>query len=83
MTYALVGICLNDAVISVFKTKIRLQPRQARDLYQEGIRGHYLAFFHSYTGHPEYSSAHAVISASASEALVPIREYWPFIGSYL
>ncbi|HZE85112.1 MAG TPA: vanadium-dependent haloperoxidase, partial [Puia sp.] len=72
MTYALVGICLNDAVISVFKTKYvynLVRPvTYIRKVFGDTT---WLSFIPT-PAHPEYSSAHAVISASASEALVAL-----------
>ena len=72
LTYALVGICLNDGVISVFETKYTYN--QVRPVtYIRNVIGDatWLSFLTTPT-HPEYSSAHAVVSEAASEALVAI-----------
>jgi len=69
MTYALVGICLNDANISVMTTKYTynlLRPVS----YIRNVLGDtaWLSFIPT-PAHPEYSSAHSVVSGAASEAL--------------
>lgn len=69
MTYALVGICLNDGNISVMTTKYTynlLRPVS----YIRSVLGDtaWLSFIPT-PAHPEYSSAHSVVSAAASEAL--------------
>jgi hypothetical protein len=72
MTYALVGICLNDGVISVFKTKYVYN--QVRPItYIRNVIGDatWLSFLTT-PAHPEYPSAHSVVSAAASEALTAI-----------
>jgi PAP2 superfamily len=72
LTYALVGICLNDGVISVWETKYTYN--QVRPVtYIRNIIGDatWLSFLAT-PAHPEYSSAHAVISEAASVALVAI-----------
>ncbi len=88
LTYALVGICLNDAVISVFKTKYTYN--QVRPVtYIRNVIGDatWLSFIPT-PAHPEYSAAHAVVSAAASEALTaiygnigPLTDHtWDYLG---
>ena len=67
--YALVGISLNDAVISVWNTKyqyVLIRPVS----YIRKVMGD-TAWLPTIPtpAHPEYASAHAVLSAAASEAL--------------
>jgi hypothetical protein len=72
LTYAMVGITLNDAVISVFKTKYVYN--QVRPItYIRNVIGDaaWLSFLTT-PAHPEYPSAHSVASAAASEALTAI-----------
>jgi hypothetical protein len=72
LTYALVGICLNDAVISVFKTKYiynLIRPvTYIRKVFGDTA---WLPAIPT-PAHTEYASAHAVVSASASKALVAL-----------
>ncbi|MEP6748643.1 MAG: vanadium-dependent haloperoxidase [Bacteroidota bacterium] len=67
--YALHGIAMNDASISVFKTKYHYN--QLRPItYIRNIMGH--ATWNSVLPtppHPEYTAAHAVISAASATAL--------------
>ncbi len=72
LTYAVVGICLNDGVISVFKTKYIYN--QVRPItYIRGVIGDasWLSLLPT-PAHPEYPSAHSVVSAAASAALTAI-----------
>ena len=72
LTYAMVGICLNDGTISVFKTKYVYN--QVRPItYIRNVIGDatWLSFLTT-PAHPEYPSAHSVVSAAASEALTAI-----------
>src|SRR5450432_92715 len=67
--YALTGICLNDAVISVFHYKyIYLNVRPIT--YIHNVIGD-LSWAAQFTtpNHPEYPAAHAYISAAAAEGL--------------
>lgn len=71
-TYALVGICLYDANTSVMKTKYTynlLRPVT----YIRKVMGDaaWLSFIPT-PAHPEYSSAHSVVSSAASVALTAL-----------
>jgi len=72
LTFAMVGICLNDGVISVFKTKYvynELRPvTYIRKVFGDAS---WLSFIPT-PAHPEYPSAHSVVSAAAAEALTAI-----------
>lgn len=72
LTYALVGICLNDAVISTWDTKYTYNLVRPVT-YIDTVIGH-LGWLPTIStpAHPEYASAHAVVSSSASEALTAI-----------
>jgi hypothetical protein len=72
LTYALVGISLNDAVISAWDTKYSYNLVRPVT-YIDTVIGH-LGWLPTIAtpAHPEYSSAHAVVSASASEALMAV-----------
>jgi hypothetical protein len=72
LTYALVGICLNDAAISVWKTKYTYNLVRPVTYIRNVIGDASWLSFIPTPAHPEYSSAHAVISASASEGLAAI-----------
>jgi hypothetical protein len=67
--YALTGICVNEARISVFETKYTynlIRPvTYVRHVFQDTA---WLPFIAT-PSHPEYISAHAVVSKSASMAL--------------
>ena len=88
MTFAMVGICLNDANISVMTTKYTynlVRPvTYIRNVF--GDAG-WLSFIPT-PAHPEYSSAHSVVSAAASEALThiygnigPFTDHtWDYLG---
>lgn len=69
LTYALVGICMNDANISVMKTKYTynlLRPvSYIRSVFGDTA---WLSAIPT-PAHPEYSSAHSVVSGAAAEAL--------------
>jgi hypothetical protein len=69
MAFALVGISLEDAVISVFKTKYTynlIRPvSYIRKVFGDATWLPYIPT----PAHPEYSAAHAVLSASAADAL--------------
>ena len=72
MTYALVGICLNDAVISVWDTKYKYNLVRPVTYVRQVFGDTSWLPFIATPAHPEYSSAHAVVSSSASEALTAI-----------
>ncbi|HTR29737.1 MAG TPA: vanadium-dependent haloperoxidase [Puia sp.] len=69
MTFALVGICLNDAVISVFKTKYTYNLIRPVSYIRKVIGDTGWLPPIATPAHPEYSAAHAVVSASAADAL--------------
>jgi hypothetical protein len=69
LTYALVGICINDAVISVWNTKYKYNLVRPVTYIQKVIGDAAWLPTIPTPAHPEYSSAHSVVSASASEAL--------------
>jgi hypothetical protein len=72
LTYALVGISLNDAIISTWDTKYEYNLVRPVT-YIDTVIGH-LGWLPTIAtpAHPEYASAHAVVSASASEALTAV-----------
>jgi hypothetical protein len=72
MAFALVGICLVDANISVMKTKYTYNLVRPVTYIQKVIGDAGWLSFIATPAHPEYSSAHSVISASAAEALTAI-----------
>ena len=69
LTYALVGICLNDANISVMTTKYTYNLLRPVSYIRKVLGDTAWLSFIPTPAHPEYSSAHSVVSASASEAL--------------
>ena len=72
LAYALTGACINDAGISVFKTKYTYN--QVRPItYIRGVMG-FTTWNSLLTtpAHPEYSSAHAVISSATAKAFTNI-----------
>lgn len=78
-TYALHGIAVNDACISVWKTKY--QYSQVRPItYIRNIMGH--DTWNSVLPtppHPEYSAAHAVVSAASAVIMEKLfGEHYPF-----
>jgi hypothetical protein len=72
LTYALVGICLNDAVISVWKTKYTYNLVRPVTYIRNVIGDATWLSFLTTPAHPEYSSAHAVISQAAAEGLAEV-----------
>jgi hypothetical protein len=88
LTFALVGICLEDGNISVMKTKYTYNLVRPVS-YIRSVFGDtaWLSFIPT-PAHPEYSSAHSVISAAASEALTaiygnigPLTDHtWDYLG---
>lgn len=87
-TYALVGICLNDAVISVWRTKYTYNLVRPVTYIRNVIGDAGWLSFIPTPAHPEYSSAHAVISGAASEGLFsiygdigPLTDHtWDYLG---
>jgi PAP2 superfamily len=69
LTYAVVGICLNDAVISVFRTKYTYNLLRPITYIRNVIKDTSFLSFLTTPAHPEYPSAHSVASAAASEAM--------------
>jgi hypothetical protein len=71
-TFAMVGICLHDANISVWKTKYTYNLVRPVTYIRRvfGDTG-WLSLIPT-PAHPEYSSAHAVVSSAAAEALTAI-----------
>ncbi len=69
LTYALVGISLNDAVLSAWDIKYKYNLIRPVTYIEQVIGDATWLPIISTPAHPEYSSAHAVISSSASEAL--------------
>jgi hypothetical protein len=70
--YAITGVCLSDACISVWQTKYRYN--QVRPVtYIQDVMG-YPTWTPLLTtpAHPEYSSAHAVLSAAAADAFTAV-----------
>jgi len=87
-TYALTGICLNDAVISVFHYKyIYLNVRPITYIHNVIGDAAWAAQFTT-PNHPEYPAAHAYISAAAAEGLTaalgnigPLTDHtWDYLG---
>ena len=70
--YALTGTCLSDAAISCWQTKYH--NNQVRPItYIQNVMGHTTwASLLTTPAHPEYSSAHAVISAATADALTAL-----------
>jgi hypothetical protein len=86
--YALTGICLNDAVISVFHYKyIYLNVRPITYIHKVFGDATWAAQFTT-PNHPEYPAAHAYISAAAAEGLTaafgnigPLTDHtWDYLG---
>jgi len=69
MTYALVGICINDGNISVMTTKYTYNLLRPVSYIRSVIGDATWLSFIPTPAHPEYSSAHSVVSSAASEAL--------------
>jgi hypothetical protein len=70
--YALVGISLNDAIISVWNTKYKYNLVRPVTYIQKVIGDTKWLPTIATPAHPEYASAHAVVSAAASDALTAI-----------
>lgn len=88
LAYALTGICINDAVITVFHYKyVYLQVRPVT--YIRGVIGDVTwSSFIPTPNHPEYPAAHAVVSQAAAEGLTavfgnigPLTDHtWDYLG---
>jgi len=72
MTFALVGICLSDGNISVINTKYTYNLLRPVTYIRKVIGDTSWLSFITTPAHPEYTSAHSVVSAAASEALTAI-----------
>ncbi|HMH34132.1 MAG TPA: vanadium-dependent haloperoxidase [Puia sp.] len=72
LTFALVGICLTDGNISVMTTKYTYNLLRPVTYIRKVIGDATWLSFIPTPAHPEYSSAHSVVSAAASEALTAI-----------
>ena len=72
LAYALAGICLNDGNISVMQTKYTYNLVRPVTYIRNVIGASSWLSFIPTPAHPEYSSAHSVVSAAASEALTAI-----------
>ncbi len=88
MAYALVGICVNDAVISVFKSKYIYNLVRPVTYIRNVIGDATWLSFIPTPSHPEYPAAHGVVSASAAEGLTaalgnigPLTDHtWDYLG---
>jgi hypothetical protein len=69
MAYALVGICVNDAVISVFHYKYVYNNVRPVTYIRNVIGDATWTPFIPTPNHPEYPAAHGVLSGSAAEGL--------------
>ncbi|HXB31365.1 MAG TPA: vanadium-dependent haloperoxidase, partial [Puia sp.] len=88
LAYALTGICVNDAVITVFHYKYVYN--QVRPVtYIRGVIGDVTwSSFIPTPNHPEYPAAHAVVSQAAAEGLTavfgnigPLTDHtWDYLG---
>jgi hypothetical protein len=72
MTFALVGICLCDANISVITTKYTYNLLRPVTYIRKVIGDTGWLSYIPTPAHPEYSSAHSVVSSAAAEALTSI-----------
>jgi hypothetical protein len=87
-TYALTGICLNEAVISVFHYKYVYNNVRPITYIHNVIGDATWAPQFTTPNHPEYPAAHAYISASAAEGLTailgnigPLTDHtWDYLG---
>lgn len=79
LAYAVTGTCLSDACISCWKAKY-MYNRERPITYIQQVMG-YTSWASLLTtpAHPEYPSAHAVLSASTADAFTSI---FPNIGSF-
>lgn len=72
MAFALVGICVEEAVVSAFKTKYTYNLIRPVSYIREVIGDPTWLPAIATPAHPEYSAAHAVLSASGAEALTSV-----------
>ena len=72
MAFAAVGICLADANISVMKTKYTYNLIRPVTYIQKVMADAAWLPYIATPAHPEYSSAHSVVSSSAAEALTAL-----------
>ena len=88
LAYALVGICINDAVISVFHYKYVYNQVRPVTYIRKVIGDTSWASFIATPNHPEYPAAHGVVSASAAVGLTavfgnigPLTDHtWDYLG---
>ncbi len=86
--YALVGICLNDAVITVFHYKYVYNQVRPVTYIRKIIGDATWSSFIPTPNHPKYPAAHAVVSAAAAEGLTaafgnigPLTDHtWDYLG---
>lgn len=79
MAFALVGISVEDAVVSVFKTKYTYNLIRPVSYIREVFGDPTWLPAIATPAHPEYSAAHAVVSASGADALTSL---YGNIGSF-
>jgi len=72
MAFALVGISVEDAVVSVFKTKYTYNLIRPVSYIREVFGDPTWLPAIATPAHPEYSAAHAVVSASGADALTSL-----------
>jgi hypothetical protein len=72
MAFALVGICVEDAVVSVFKTKYTYNLIRPVSYIRKVFGDPTWLPVIATPAHPEYSAAHAVVSASGADALTSL-----------
>jgi len=88
LAYALVGICVNDAVISVFHYKYVYKNVRPVTYIRNVIGDVAWTSFIPTPNHPEYPAAHGVVSAAAAEGLTaafgnigPLTDHtWDYLG---
>ncbi len=88
MAYALTGICVNDAVITVFRYKYVYNNVRPVTYIRNVIGDATWSSFIPTPNHPEYPAAHGVASAAAAEGLTaafgnigPLTDHtWDYLG---
>jgi hypothetical protein len=88
LAYALTGICVNDAVITVFHYKYVYNQVRPVTYIRNVIGDATWASFIPTPNHPEYPAAHAVLSSAAAEGLTaafgnigPLTDHtWDYLG---
>jgi hypothetical protein len=88
VAYALTGICLNEAVITVFHYKYVYNNVRPVTYIRNVIGDVTWASFIPTPNHPEYPAAHGVVSAAAAEGLTaalgdvgPLTDHtWDYLG---